>query len=231
MSEEMKPASPRRGARAARAARLLCGLVLAACCVPAVAAGGGAVAAAATIPAAAVARVREFVAGEFDGTEDLRSRLVLAPPAKPRPRTASGEDPDALEGLVFSLTADPLVAVRSYALDQPVREGEAVIVPVQFAVVAITQGQGLPGREFRPAPAPSEQRRYRVVLRDGEWLLQSPPVPQVSVAVLLRSYQAQVDYAREKLLPLPQTSSAQRAVFAAMEREMKALQALSGAAP
>ena len=68
-------------------------------------------------------------------------------------------------------------------------------------------------------------------MRDGEWLLQSPPVPQVSVAVLLRSYQAQVDYAREKLLPLPQTSSAQRAVFAAMEREMKALQALSGAAP
>ena len=49
--------------------------------------------------------------------------------------------------------------------------------------------------------------------------------------MLLRSYQAQVDYAKEKLLPLPQTSSAQRAVFAAMEREMKALQALSGAVP
>ena len=146
MSQEMKPASPRRGAWAMRAARLLCGLALAACCLPAVAADGGTGDAAATIPAAAVARVREFVAGEFDGTEDLRSRLVIIPPAKPRPRTASGEDPDALEGLVFSLTADPLMAVRSYALGEPVREGEAVIVPVQFAVVAITQGQGLPGR-------------------------------------------------------------------------------------
>ena len=182
-------------------------------------------------PSAAVERVREFVAGEFAGTEDLRASLALIVPATPRPRTASGEDPDALDGLVFSLVGDALVVVCRYEVGMAETDGAAVVVPVDFTVVATTQGQGVGGRRFVRAASVNERVRYRVLLRNGEWLVQDPPLPHVSAQALLQSYRKQVDYAKEKLLPLPQISRAQRETFAAMEREMNALQALAGETP
>ncbi|TDR39707.1 hypothetical protein DFR29_11597 [Tahibacter aquaticus] len=222
MREEMKPSiaggTPFRG---------LCRglLMLAAALLPA----AGAMAAEA--PSAAVERVREFVAGEFAGAEDLRASLALIVPATQRPRTASGEDPDALDGQVFSLVGDALVVVSRYELGVAESDGAVVVVPVDFSVVATTQGQGVGGRRFVRAASASERVRYRVLLRKGEWLVQDPPLPHVSAQALLQSYRKQVDYAKEKLLPLPQTSRAQRETFAAMEREMNALQVLAGETP
>lgn len=174
------------------------------------------------VPAEAVAQARAFVDGEFNGETDLRLHAAIVDPL-PRTRTTSGEEPDLLEGRVFDLAADPLVAVRRHALGTPSRDGDAVVVPVDYDVVATTRGAGTPGRAFVPARSAHERVLLRLRLRDGRWLVEKPPLPHVSAEVLLDTLAARVDYAKRHVLASPRVSRAQQATFWSMDVQREAL--------
>lgn len=174
------------------------------------------------VPAAALEQARAFVDGEFNGELDLRLGHAVIE-RKPAPPTASGEQPDMLDGRVFDLAADPLVAVSRYRIGETRRVGDAVEVAVDYVVVASTTGSGLPGRDFiRPASA-RERTTLRMIRRGQRWLVERPPLPHVSAQVLLETLTNQLAHARAHVLPLPQTSAAQRATFAALEAQLDQL--------
>lgn len=202
-----------------RATAALCGVLLASVLAPAGAAAVDAV------PAEALEQARAFVDGEFRGVLDMRIDHAVIE-RRPAPRTASGEQPGLLDGRVIDLAADPLVAVSDYRIGEARRLGDTIEVTVDYAVVAATAGRGLPGRRFIRATSAQERTALRMVQHGQRWQVERPPLPRVSSEVLLETLAGQLAHARTHVLPLPQTSRAQRATFAALEAQLGQLRGL-----
>lgn len=207
------------------AAAVPCGLLLATVLASASAARP-AVPAGEAASAAALEQALAFVDGEFGGAVDLRLDHAVVDNG-PTPTTASGEQPGLLDGRVFDLAADPLVAVSGYRIGEARRVGDAIEVTVDYAVVATTAGSGLPGRRFLRAASAQERTTLRMVRREQRWLVEQPALPHVSVRVLLETLAGQLTHAQAHVLPLPQTSAAQRATFAALEMQLGQLRGIA----
>lgn len=180
------------------------------------------------VPADALDAARAFVEGEFAGRTDLRLHVAIVE-SKPAVVTESGEEPDLLDGRVFDLAADPLLAVRRCGIDTAWRDGDAVVVAVAYDPVATTHGVGLPGRTFAPAHGSNGRMLLRLVAWNGRWALLRPPLPRVSVDAVLDALERGAEYGETVVLSHPRASAAQRATFAAMREQAKALRAIADA--
>lgn len=173
-------------------------------------------------PQDALAQATAFVAGEFHAQMDMRLTHAVMPAFNTR-KTATGEEPDLLQGHVYALESDPLIAVSHYEIGPPLRDGDSVIVPVDYSVVATTQGVGVLTRQFVKPASHHEQVRLRMVHVDGTWRVKHPPLPHVSARLLRDTLAKQITYAHDHILASPRASHAQRATYTAMQRQHDAL--------
>ncbi|MGZ5801850.1 MAG: hypothetical protein ACXWJZ_14595 [Burkholderiaceae bacterium] len=72
------------------------------------------------------------------------------------------------------------------------------------------------------AKDPSETVTYKLFLHNGEWKIVDPPLPRISVRVMVSQYEGQI-YSMNKIMVDPRVSSAQRNVLNTLKIELEKL--------
>ena len=172
--------------------------------------------------------VETFVEGEFQGILDMRQSYAIFD--KPNQSASKLEiSPYSLERVVISLVSDPLVAVENYVIGDALLKGNKVFVTVTFKVVAKTRSRGLPGREIYGISNKFEHVQYTLRRNNNEWKIDRPPIPRVSVEVLRKQYEGEIQ-AMNTVISSSHASTAQKRVYAALVNELKKINAISKSA-